>query len=788
MKKTLLRRVVLTTAALALSLGMTITGASAAGNGLEDLTWQASPDHETAVSIQQKNGNHYLFLPSSADLTALSLTFSGDPLVVSGSASSIQVSSGQPFDLTALFAKPPADGRWSATLSQGRNRLSVTVMVSANIGSVYLTSADPVKDREWVEQNKDKNKAKGEILYLRADGSTVYAGDLKQIKGRGNSTWSYPKKPYQIKLDEKFDLLEAGESPESTWILLANYCDPTLLHNTITFDLAQAMDMTYTHNSKPVDLYYDGEYRGSYLLCEKTEVGEGRVAVEDLEGNIEDVNPQVEDMDDLSVAYGTNASGNRYQYVTGLASPEDLSGGYLLELDHADRAKAEKSWFTTDTGCYVVVKSPEYAPKETIEYISEFYQAFETAVVNGGTHPVTGKDYTEYVDLDSLAQCYLMFELTQNIDAFKTSTYFYKPAGEDKLYAGPLWDFDLAYGSYLYDYKLDTTETTARQTKMSWYLWTIPSFRDAVKEQYQEMATLIEETLLSQAPDAQTGELKSLAGYQQELSASQAMNHVLWPTTTPTGYATALADLESFLVRRHDWLYSEAMNWITQEEYVQPYRDVTRYDWYGDAVEYVTLQGLMNGVSETCFDPQNTLTRAMAVTVLYRIVGEPAPSAPAGFTDVPADQWYSNAVAWAAEQGISQGFEGLFRPNDKVTREELVTLLYRFEHMEEPQPRTVVNNEMNIIPVPEPEVPTPSLPEIPELPADPITPSFPDWIQGTGSFTDLGLISDWAVAPFIWAIETGIITGNSDGTLNPQGNALRCQFAAMIQRYHQTIV
>ena len=80
------------------------------------------------------------------------------------------------------------------------------------------------------------------------------------------------------------------------------------------------------------------------------------------------------------------------------------------------------------------------------------------------------------------------------------------------------------------------------------------------------------------------------------------------------------------------------------------------------------------------------------------------------------------------------------------------------------------------------------LPELPEIdPVLPSLPEFPDWIQGSGAYTDLDQIADWAVEPFVWAMETGIITGNDDGTLDPQGNALRCQFAAMIQRYHQTI-
>ena len=167
----------------------------------------------------------------------------------------------------------------------------------------------------------------------------------------------------------------------------------------------------------------------------------------------------------------------------------------------------------------------------------------------------------------------------------------------------------------------------------------------------------------------------------------------------------------------------------------------------------------------------------MAVTVLHRIAGEPAPVGAASFGDVPAGQWYSDAVAWAAEKEIAQGFAGRFRPNDKITRQELVTLLYRYDQLDVSQART---GEQNLIPAPGPEEVVPGGPSI-------ILPEFPDWIQGSGAYTDLDKIADWAVEPFVWAMETGVITGNDDGTLDPQGNALRCQFAAMIQRYHQTI-
>lgn len=112
---------------------------------------------------------------------------------------------------------------------------------------------------------------------------------------------------------------------------------------------------------------------------------------------------------------------------------------------------------------------------------------------------------------------------------------------------------------------------------------------------------------------------------------------------------------------------------------VDAFNDVAKGAWYYDAVAYVTEKGLMNGMGEGKFAPDNTLTRAMIVTVLYRLENEPE-MVPAGrFDDVPSNQWYSDAIAWAADNGVVGGYgNGKFGPNDPVTREQLAAILYRY--------------------------------------------------------------------------------------------------------------
>ena len=317
----------------------------------------AAYDQNAFVTLREIGGESYLFLPSTADLTALTLYFEGGPVKLTAGGQTITVTCGQPFDLAALYSEAPGNGVYAFTFRADSDPLRVKLMVSQNIGAMYITSDDPVsKGRSFVEQAKE-NKATGRMTLIGADGGVVYSGALTQIKGRGNSTWNYMKKPYQIKLGKKTDLLQTGDPDEAakTWVLLANAYDSSFILNTLTFDLADALGLPYSPNSRPIDLYYDGEYRGTYLLSEKTEINGGRVDINDLEEDFEDANPQVEDFDGLPTAMGANRYGNTYRYVTGLTDPEDLSGGYLLEIDYASRAYAEKSWFAAGQRMDIVV-------------------------------------------------------------------------------------------------------------------------------------------------------------------------------------------------------------------------------------------------------------------------------------------------------------------------------------------------------------------------------------------------------------------------------------------------
>ena len=728
---------------LCLTLLTLLSGAALAGgeNAPFAAVIQVPGLGEVEISPQSTQSGEVLCLPSAAQPEALVLRFPGESALLTGARGSLQVESGVPFSLLPLLEENGRECR--LTFERGETRVSFTLLRSPSLGSAYLASGDPEQGRSYVDGDKSR-KAKGvSFALLRPDGSPVWAGELKNIKSRGNSTWSYPKKPYQIKLSEKADLLETGipAERESTWILLANYVDDSLLRNQFTFDLAAELGLPYIPHSASVDLYYDGEYRGVYLLCEKTEISKGRVALHDLEGDIEDANPDIPDMADLSGAELALSGGLTCRCYPELADPEDVRGGYLLEMDFENRAREEASWFRTENGQYIAVKSPEYVPEAAMGYIADLYQRFERAVFAGGTDPVTGQDYRELCDLDSLARCLLLLELSQDNDACFSSTFFYKPLEEDKLYAGPVWDFDTGYGKAALPEELSVLESC----RLGNSLLRIPSFRVALRSCWQELKSLTEDVLLSPDPAASAGRLKSLSGYDGITADARYADRILWDRGAAD---KSLEELRAFLLRRVSWMEEKLDLW---QDGVIPviwsFTDVTPKAWYFEPVEYVAAQGLFVGDGALRFHPEQIMNRAMTVTVFHRMLGAPAAGKPSGFLDISPSNWYANAVDWAKEAGITQGVgEQRFAPDAPVTREEYVTMLYRCLLFTGIRPEGKADLSL-----------------------------YPDGEE----------VDPWAAEAMAWAVENRILQG-MDGRLNPRGSATRAQAATILARFLQT--
>ena len=501
------------------------------------------------------DGTNYLFLPATADLANLSVTISRSAndgsLVVAGDQSS-QTVTGNAAALDVFALASETDGYRLLTAKVGNGTaFTVRIMQATNLPTIYLTSTDAsTQGRSYVDSSK-QNTTTAALKMIDAGGREISTG-IKELKARGNSTFTYAaKKSYQMKLETASDLLQNGENVK-TWVLLANYFDATLMHDKLFKDMAVALGMPYTASCDWVNLYYDGEYRGVYLLSEKNAVKDTGINITNLEAAYEELNPAYGT--NMSTSTGTNAYGGSYTYTTGLTDPADITGGYLLELNHD--APDEVNGFVTKKGKGVNVKSPEWCSDAAMKYISEYYQAFENAVYatdgNGNYTGINedGKHYYDYVDRDSLVKIFLLQELALSPDGFISSLYFYKDAN-GIMYAGPIWDQDMTLGTGWSKYiSPDTTD----YHYLADALIRIPDFREAVIAYYNE-------TFAPRA-NALIAENGTIRGYADHLTDSAEMNFVLWPYIRVgdpsnaehiwqnTTYTSVLADMQNWLTQR----------------------------------------------------------------------------------------------------------------------------------------------------------------------------------------------------------------------------------------------
>lgn len=486
-----------------------------------DVTSVAATVDGHQITLTENDDAKYLFLPASADMTQLSLTFATEPashkVMLSGNKGMTYLSDA--VDVTAVAAVG-ADGyrEITASVGKGKQPLTFRVMQASAIPTMYLTSSDAAQGRDWVDASKS-NAATGTMNLIGADGTPVYSGELKQIKARGNSTFTYAeKKSYQIKLAEPSDLLGKQEQVK-TWVLLASYFDATQMHDKLIKDLAAELGLAYTASCDWVNLYYDGEYRGVYLLSEKNSVGATSVAITDMEQAYEQLNEGYGT--DMTTALAENSYGQQYQYTKDLKEPENITGGYLIELNH--EMWDEVSGFKTRQDVAFNVKSPEWCGDSAMKYISEYYQAFEDAVyatddtgAYTGYNTGTGKYFYEYVDMDSLVKVFLLQELALNCDGFISSVYFYKDA-DGMMYAGPIWDQDMTFGT---GWNKTNGAEIVDYHYLAEALIRIPAFESAVKEYYTN-------TFASEVRDL-LGSNGTIARQYALLKDNAAMNYTIW--------------------------------------------------------------------------------------------------------------------------------------------------------------------------------------------------------------------------------------------------------------------
>ena len=531
------------------------------------------------VLPQDVNGTKYLMLPASAEYANLPLTLN-EGVHLTGTVEGITITSTEagagPVNLVLLFGLMEPGKPYEVKAWYGETLLeSIFVMKSRDIPSMHIVLKKGTLQK--IHKNKS-NKGSGQMFFR--DGDDVIDVALTQIKGRGNTSWKYSgeKKPYNIKLDSKEELIP-GAGGAKSWCLLSNNCyDKTGLSNYLAYNLYENIGGASPMKSQTIDLYINHEYRGTYFLTEKVEIKETRIDVKETEYAVEDEDystlvtaGEIEDLKQVDFRKSISTEGKKltwvkapaydkalrsgiqaYQYAT--YAEVETPGGFLLEIDSTFYKEA--SWFITRRGTTIVVKDPEYASKEQVQQIAIFVQEFEDALFSDSGCNARGKSYEDYIDMDSFVKRIAVDAVMNNQDVMDKSSYFYIDVDDSggfqnqKLFAGPAWDYDLCSPAenllvYFKQYLDKESDHEGRQT------WAVALLkRGTLMEQLKAFS----DGTLKTAWNELAAQLPEVIG---DLAVSQKLNALLWGNDFAGG-ASQLQD--SFANTRYQFWYNEAFN------------------------------------------------------------------------------------------------------------------------------------------------------------------------------------------------------------------------------------
>jgi hypothetical protein len=342
------------------------------------------------------------------------------------------------------------------------------------------------------------------------------------IKLRGNSSASAAKASYKMKFEKKQNLLNVGTGKGKVWNLVANHYDGSLLRNLTVYHFADSLSgISYSPNCRSIELYLNGEYQGVYLLCEGVNVNKHRVAI--------------------------------------TSKPDEIEkNGYLIEMSRYDAAHK----FDIDIASYSIksdLSKTESIKEGQVSYIANYIKEAYQAIKNGNKNEVE-----KYIDLDSFVDIYIANEIVKNVDAGWDSFYMYKDAN-DKLYFGPMWDYDLAMGnancakgfdSYKGVNPYHVLNINANSNPWFCHALSCKWFRNLVAKRWDELQCII-----NKLPDTVCREAKS--NYK-----SYCRNNKKWDVFGKQTYIeptqiTSLLTYKEHYTYLSNWL-SSRINWLTK--------------------------------------------------------------------------------------------------------------------------------------------------------------------------------------------------------------------------------
>ena len=385
---------------------------------------------------------------------------------------------------------------------------------------IHTTNAQDILNREVY--------VRGVVSFISENGTQIYTDSLG-IRGRGNASWGFPKKPYRIRLDNRTNLLGLP-ARERVWTLINNYGDKTLMRNLLAFDLSKRLQMPFTPAGIPVNVYLNGEFKGCYQLCDQVQIAPNRI-------DIQEISP------------------------ADIALP-NLSGGYHIEI--SQYAFDQTPMFVSNRGVPVRIRNPgdgDIVPAQSA-YIRNYFNEMEAAVFSANYRdPVNG--YRKYLEMETFIRHFLVGEISGNTDTY-WSVHIYKRRNDNKFYFGPVWDFDIAYENDNRTYPINSNP--------NWIYATTGSSANNARIMINRMMTdaeLVEQIKYIYAyyrnqnfitVDAL---LTVVDNYAAELEASQILNFTRWNIMNtfvhqnprlPGSYAAEVENVKRYISNRIAWM------------------------------------------------------------------------------------------------------------------------------------------------------------------------------------------------------------------------------------------
>ena len=511
---------------------------------------RGSKDRDAWVKWYKSGGKYYLFLPdcvhegeeielynSFADTVTLA-----DIKITAGGIENFKAKAGEEYALTF-----------------GKTEYTVIFMYSNAESALFVNNTDDFGGKDfftYLQENKE-NSVSATGAFTNSSGAVTGVG-VKKLKGRGNTSWNADKKGFNITFTDNVEI--AGMDKGKKFSLVSNFQDAAMARNRILYDLADAVGVPYASDSRMIDLYTNGEYQGTYQLCQKIEVGKNTMM------------PDIDDKEYLDKETGEVR--------------DDFS--FVAEID-PNPSSDDFHFSVRDLG-NVTVKAPELKEddpnmRSVQGYIKGRFNAMFERLSAGAA------DADDYIDLDSLAKVYLINELGKNWDSGASSfflTYKKDKNGDYKFFASPVWDFDNSLGNAngvegdlnrmrITDYTLPTGWFA---TKKGGYggsniLAVAAKNPYVMKKVYTAWFEDFVPALNALNGIGENDEIYTAEEYRKIIKASAEMNYVVWPIVTDTEWIADHSQLQRWGV---DYTYDAAGRIIGAT--AQPYRSITQYDQY----------------------------------------------------------------------------------------------------------------------------------------------------------------------------------------------------------------